>query len=95
MNISPRMSSRSRSRFQGLILIALFGAASVAFAEGPPSFLRRPDIHGDRIVFTSEGDLWMASVSSGSARRITTHAGTETNARFSPDGTDARLQRPI
>ncbi len=87
MDLSPRISSGPRSAFQGLILIALLGAASAAAAEGPPSFLRRPDIHGDRIVFTSEGDLWMASVSTGSARRITTHAGTETNARFSPDGT--------
>ena len=55
-------------------------------AAGPLSFLRRPAIHGDQIAFTSEGDLWLASAATGFARRITTHNGQETNARFSPDG---------
>ncbi len=50
------------------------------------SFLRRPDIHGDSVVFTSEGDLWLGSITSKSAVRITTHSGIETNAHFSPDG---------
>jgi tricorn protease len=70
-----------------VILIVLVGTAAMTAAEAPQPFLRRPDIHGDGIVFTSEGDLWLAAVSTGSARRITTHPGTETNARFSPDGT--------
>jgi len=86
MDFLRRTSLKNRSRCQVLIFIASICAASIAAADGPPPFLRRPDIHGDRIVFTSEGDLWLASVAAGSARRITTHAGVETNARFSPDG---------
>ena len=46
-----------------------------------------PDIHGDKIVFTAEGDLWLGSLAQGTAARITTHEGRETQPRFSPDGT--------
>ncbi len=58
-------------------------AASLA---APPSFCTRPDIHGDAIVFTCEGDLWLGSVKTGQANRITSAPGDETNAKFSPDG---------
>lgn len=50
------------------------------------SFYTRPDIHGDLVVFTCEGDLWLGSIAGRYARRITSHAGVETNAKFSPDG---------
>lgn len=56
------------------------------FVEDAP-FLRTPDIHGDQVVFTCEGDLWLGSISKLEAVRLTRHEGTETNARFSPDGT--------
>lgn len=45
-----------------------------------------PDITTDRVVFTFEDDLWTAPLSGGEARRITVHPGSETGARFSPDG---------
>lgn len=45
-----------------------------------------PDIHGDQIVFTCEGDLWLGSLSGGSAVRITRDAMEEEYAKFSPDG---------
>ncbi|HTH51036.1 MAG TPA: DPP IV N-terminal domain-containing protein, partial [Pyrinomonadaceae bacterium] len=48
--------------------------------------LRFPDIYGDRVVFTYGGDLWTASTSGGTATRLTAHPGTETYAKFSPDG---------
>jgi tricorn protease len=48
--------------------------------------MRFADVRGDRIVFTYEGDLWLASKDGGSARRLTTHEGNETFAKFSPDG---------
>ncbi len=69
-----------------LFLAALLFAPVPAFAQGQ-GYLRHPDLHGDRVVFTAEGDLWLAPVAGGAARRITTHAGQETMARFSPDGT--------
>ncbi|MFP5245930.1 MAG: hypothetical protein ACLGH0_04490, partial [Thermoanaerobaculia bacterium] len=64
-----------------LLLVAL--AFSTQAAE---PFLRRPAIHGDTVAFTAEGDLWIASLANGQARRLTTHEGTETSPRFSPDG---------
>jgi tricorn protease len=49
--------------------------------------MRLADIHGDQIVFTYEDDLWLVSDQGGYAHRITRDAGTESYARFSPDGT--------
>jgi tricorn protease len=52
----------------------------------PEAFLSRPDIHGNQVVFTAEGDLWLADVGSGVARRLTSDPGVESAAHFSPDG---------
>ncbi len=57
-----------------------------ASAESPQQLLFRPDIHGDQVVFTSEGDLWLGSIAAHSASRITSDDGAEGPARFSPDG---------
>ena len=48
--------------------------------------LRYADLHGDRVVFTYGGDLWIASDQGGVARRLTSHPGLELFAHFSPDG---------
>ena len=48
--------------------------------------LRFPDIHQDKIAFMYGGDLWVASSSGGTARRITSHPGRELFPKFSPDG---------
>lgn len=62
-------------------------------ADGTPAsgtaragYYRFPAIHGDTIVFTSEGDLWQVAGEGGVARRLTTGAGTELFAAISPDG---------
>jgi len=65
--------------------------------DGPPirtpadgsaraGYYRYPAIHGDTIVFTSEGDLWEVGAEGGAARRLTSGAGTELYAAISPDG---------
>lgn len=54
--------------------------------QSAPAFLRTPDIYGDMVVFSCEGDLWLGSVSSGQATRITRDEGVEIHPRFSPDG---------
>src|SRR5579862_286340 len=43
----------------------------------PARMARTPDIHGDRIVFSVEGDLWLGSLSAGTAVRITAAEATE------------------
>jgi len=55
--------------------------------EAPEMRLMRwPNIHGDNVVFTYAGDLWLAKTTGGYARRLTTHPGLESNSRISPDG---------
>ena len=66
-------------------LLTLLSAA--AFAEPNEGRLMRfPDVHGDRIVFSYGGDLWLAPRAGGTAHRITTHPGQELFGKFSPDG---------
>lgn len=60
--------------------------SAMALAE-PGAFMLSPDIHGDQVVFTREGDLWIGNLVTGDARRLTRHEGLENRARFSPDGT--------
>jgi tricorn protease len=55
-------------------------------AETQPGYFRYPDIHEEQIVFTAEGDLWLAPRDGGTAQRLTSHHGMESCARFSPDG---------
>ncbi len=49
-------------------------------------FYRQPDIYGDTIVFSAEGDIWSVPVAGGTATRLTTHDGEESWPYFSPDG---------
>jgi tricorn protease len=55
-------------------------------AAADSAYIRQPDLHGDRIVFCAEADLWTASIDGGDIRRITSHAGSEMAPAFSPDG---------
>lgn len=49
-------------------------------------YYRDPAVHGDSIVFSSEGDLWVVSLKGGSAQRLTTAPGIESSPVISPDG---------
>jgi tricorn protease len=62
-------------------------AAAVAVASTPARFMQFPDIHGDTIVFSYEGDLWRVPVQGGEAVRLTSHPGAEYAAKISPSGT--------
>ncbi len=66
-------------------------AAILMFSAGllqaeDQGFLRYPDVADGRVVFTSEGDLWIAPLEGGTAVRLTVHDGEEKYAKFSPDG---------
>lgn len=52
-------------------------------------FLRYPDLNGERVVFTSSGDLWLGSVEGGVATCITAHEGEE---RFTSVGAGPRWE---
>ena len=70
------------------ILIGLFLALFLAplSLTQETRLLRFPATDGDRIVFTYAGDLYQVSSAGGVARKLTSDAGFEMFARFSPDG---------
>jgi tricorn protease len=57
-----------------------------AYAAPEARVLRFPTISSDQIVFSYAGDLYSVALSGGVARKLTTHEGYESFARFSPDG---------
>ncbi|MBV9403970.1 MAG: PD40 domain-containing protein, partial [Acidobacteriaceae bacterium] len=60
-----------------------------AFATPDSRYLlQRPAMNADRIVFELAGDLWTVSRTGGTATRLTTGVGVETDPVFSPDGTE-------
>lgn len=72
---------------KSLLLSLGLGAVTLsAAANAVDPYVRFPAVRGDTVVFTAEGDLWKAGVAGGPAQRLTTHAGSETQAAISPDG---------
>lgn len=67
-------------------LVVISASLILSRAALSQPFLRDADIQGDRVVFSCEGDIWLAAMSTGQAERITGHDGVSSNARFSPDG---------
>lgn len=49
-------------------------------------YFRWPAVHGDRVVFVSEDDLWEVPLKGGVARRLTSGLGEVSHPTFSPDG---------
>lgn len=49
-------------------------------------YYRSPTIHGNRLVFVSEDDLWAVSPEGGVARRLTATLGATRSPSFSADG---------
>ncbi len=69
-----------------IMLIAIVVFFGITNAANEARFMKYPDIKGDKIVFSYEGDLWLTTVEGGAARRITSAPGIETTPKFSPDG---------
>ena len=68
----------------GCLLMASLGASGTSQARN--AYYRFPAVHGDTVVFTSEGDLWAVDIHGGNARRLTSGSGIESKASLSPDG---------
>jgi tricorn protease len=49
-------------------------------------YYRFPTIHGDRVAFVCEDDLWTVPASGGVARRLTSNLGAVSRAVYSPGG---------
>jgi tricorn protease len=77
-----------------LAALCVFSTLPLAASDAPANgaehthrgYYRDPALHGETIVFTSEGDLWTVGIQGGAAQRLTTAPGTEEMAKISPDG---------
>ncbi len=72
-----------------VVLGGMVCLAGVAQGQTPAhgGYYRDPAVHGDTVIFTSEGDLWSVNVRGGEAHRLTSNSGVERMATISPDGT--------
>src|SRR5262249_2711813 len=68
-------------------LLSLALTVSLRAADGPPLLLQKPTLSKTHIVFAYAGDLWSVPRAGGSAVRLTSGVGNETDPVFSPDGT--------
>ena len=68
------------------ILLASLMLAQLAFADGT-LLLKQPAISADKLAFVYAGDIWVANRDGTAARRLTSHAASESAPTFSPDGT--------
>ncbi len=69
------------------IAVALALPLATLPAQQPQlGYYRLPTVSGNTVVFTAEGDLWRVPIAGGTATRLTTALGEETNAAISPDG---------
>ena len=93
--IVPREVARRALCATALLAAVLSTPPGLAQTGEPTKLLRFPDLSGDRIAFTYAGDIWLASTDGGTATRLTSHPGLELFAKFSPDGSDDRLHRPV
>lgn len=74
-------------RVRSLVLAVAAAAGMASAARGATEgYYRYPSVRGDKVVFTSEGDLWSAPLSGGQAMRLTSHPANETGPKISPDG---------
>ena len=79
---------RTRSLLSGCSLVAvLLLVSGSAAAQAPTRLVADPAISAEHIAFIYDGDLWVARRDGSDPRRLTTHPGTESSPRFSPDGT--------
>ncbi|WP_282043447.1 S41 family peptidase [Winogradskyella flava] len=68
-----------------LIVTLAFCYSLFTFSQGT-QLLRQPTLHGDHVVFVYANDLWKASLNGGTAIRLTSDEGYESNPHFSNDG---------
>ncbi len=82
-------SLRAMRRCAMVLAVGSMGALALYASDdaaGRAGYYREPALHGDTLIFTSEGDLWTVNVHGGAAHRLTSAPGQERAAKISPDG---------
>ncbi|MCB9640165.1 MAG: PD40 domain-containing protein [Myxococcales bacterium] len=73
-----------------VFFVGLFAWAMIAEAWGgtPARLVRHPQLSpsGQQVAFGWRGDLWVASLQGGAARRLTAHKAVDQHPVWSPDG---------
>ena len=69
-----------------ICLVCILFSTSIVFGQGFEGYYQYPDVHGNKLVFCAEGDLWTVGIDGGLAQRLTTHRESEIFPSFSPDG---------
>ncbi|MBO6632594.1 MAG: PDZ domain-containing protein, partial [Psychroserpens sp.] len=67
-------------------LLGLIGLFCISTTAQNTKLLRQPTLHNNDVVFVYANDLWKASVNGGTAIRLTSDDGYESNPHFSNDG---------
>lgn len=70
---------------KNVIVTLAFCFSLFTFSQGT-QLLRQPTLHGDDVVFVYANDLWKSSLNGGTAIRLTSDEGYESNPHFSNDG---------
>lgn len=68
-----------------LIVLIILCQLNLSWAQ-ETMLLRQPSVSDKEIVFVYANDLWKVGLAGGTAVRLTTNIGGETNPHFSPDG---------
>ena len=68
------------------ILILWFLVNQNLQSQGFEGYYQYPDVHGNTVVFSAEGDIYTVPLTGGLARKLTTHAEEELYPAISPDG---------
>ena len=76
------------------LILSLALGGSIA-AQGGTRLLRHPTVSRDLVAFSYAGDLWTVPRSGGSARRLTSTPGVETDPYFSPDGSQIAFSATV
>ncbi|CAN5674245.1 S41 family peptidase [soil metagenome] len=69
-----------------LTAAAVLGLLAPQTEDTSPRLMRFPTIKGDTVVFSYGGDLWVAQVGGGLARRLTSSTAVEGRPKISNDG---------
>jgi tricorn protease len=68
-------------------LVAVLGLfVTAALAADPIRFMRDPHVANGKIVFSYQGDVWIANEDGSAPNRLTSHLADDGSPKFSPDG---------